>query len=156
MKKWIFESELEKNPAPHRAPVVTRWGAAIKGKREKEYVADLSKRILESNMPILEDGETYFGEEALSIKYTFGFMPAKSWSKKKKEDAFSGRYVLAKPDTDNVAKATTDVLMDVGIILDDQYIVRYDKMEKIYTETPFIRIEITTIPPDEYSKNINS
>lgn len=140
MRVFEFETELEKNAAPHRSPVISRWGGVIKGKRELAYIADLSSKIKEQ----VSDFEP-FGEVPLSISYTFGFMPAKSWTKKKKQEAFDNKWVIAKPDLDNVMKATTDVLMDMNIITDDQYLVHYKDIQKIYTEKPCIKIHIEEI-----------
>lgn len=141
MRVFEFETELENNVAPHRAPVVTRWGGVLKGKRELAYIADLSQKIKNQ----VDINFEPFGEVPLSISYTFGFMPAKSWTKKKKKEAFDNKWVVAKPDLDNVMKSTTDVLMDTHIITDDQYLVHYKNIQKIYTEKPYIKIHIEEI-----------
>ena len=139
-RNWHFSTELEANPAPHRAPTVNRWGTAYKGKRETAYINDLSSKIKDS----LEDGFKRFGEVPLQVSYTFGYMPAKSWTKKKKNEAFENKWMIAKPDIDNVLKSTSDVLMQ-DIITDDQWFVNYKNIQMIYTDKPFIEIDITEI-----------
>jgi len=139
--KWEFKCYLNENPAPHRTPTVNRWGTAYKGKRETAYIKDLSEKIKEK----YDLDEPMFGKEPIQISYEFGFMPAKSWSKKKKADAFDGIYRYDKPDLDNIMKSTTDILMKNNIITDDQYIVKYGDVIKIFTEKPQLKISIQTI-----------
>lgn len=139
-RNWHFSTELEANPAPHRNVVTTRWGTAYKGKRETAYINDLSSKIKDS----LEDDFERFGEVPLQVSYTFGYMPAKSWTKKKKNEAFENKWMIAKPDIDNVLKSTSDVLMQ-DIITDDQWFVNYKNIQMIYTDKPFIEIDITEI-----------
>lgn len=140
VKQWHFATELEANPAPHRNLTTTRWGTAYKGKRETAYINDLSKKIKDS----LDDDFERFGEVPLQVSYTFGYMPAKSWSKKKKQEAFDNKWMIAKPDVDNVLKSTSDVLMQ-DIITDDQWFVNYKDIKMIYTKTPLIQIDIKEI-----------
>lgn len=139
--KWEFECYLNDNPVPHRTPTINRWGTAYKGKRETAYIKDLSEKIKEQ----YDLDKAMFGEEPIQISYEFGFMPAKSWSKKKKADAFDGIYRYDKPDLDNIMKSTTDILMKNNIITDDQYIVKYGDVIKIFTEKPQLKISIQTI-----------
>jgi len=140
VKQWHFATELEINPVPHRNVTVTRWGTAYKGKRETAYINDLSKKIKDS----LDDDFERFGEVPLQVSYTFGYMPAKSWSKKKKQEAFDNKWMIAKPDIDNVLKSTSDILMQ-DIITDDQWFVNYKDIKMIYTKTPLIQIDIKEI-----------
>lgn len=142
-KSVDFDITLEKNPAPHRNVSTNRWGTAYKGKRELAYIKDLSTKMNDKlmdnkNLPIFE-------ETLISVSYTFGYMPAKSWTKKKKKEAFDNIYMSNTPDISNVIKSTDDILMLSKVIDDDQWIVRYDKVEMIYTEKPCIKIHIEEI-----------
>jgi len=110
------------------------------GKRETAYINDLSKKIKDT----LYDNFERLGEVRLQVSYTFGYMPAKSWSKKKKQEAFDNKWMIAKPDVDNVLKSTSDVLMK-DIITDDQWFVNYKDIKMIYTKTPLIQIDIKEI-----------
>jgi len=49
------------------------------------------------------------------------------------------------PDISNVIKSTDDILMLSQIIDDDQWIVEYKDVKMIYTQTPFIQIDIKEI-----------
>ena len=133
---------LETNPVPHRTPTVNRWGTAYKGKRELAYIKDLSTKL---NKEVENESLPLFKETPISVSYTFGYMPAKSWTKKKKKAAFEGIYMSNKPDISNVIKSTDDILMLSQIIDDDQWIVEYKEVKMIYTDKPFIEIDITEI-----------
>ena len=140
-KKKTFSGTyfLETNPAPHRTPTVTRWGT-YKGKREQAYIDELSA-LIKKDLP--EDFER-FGEYPIKLSYVFGYMPAKSWSKAKKADAFSNKFMVQKPDIDNVMKSTSDVLMQ-DLITDDKWVVHYEDVKMIYTEKPMVSFTIEEI-----------
>ena len=69
---------------------------------------------------------------ALQLNLLF-FMPIpKSISKKKREQL---KYVIKKPDVDNLAKAVMDAMNNAGIWEDDSQISRLDVL-KVYGEEP--------------------
>lgn len=142
MKEFVFETELEKNPSPHRTPTITRWGT-YKGKNELFYIKDLGDKL--NSFLSKEEDLPIFDEKPVEISYVFGFMPAKSWTKKKKTEAFDGKWMYRKPDISNIIKSTDDIVMGSKVIGDDQYIVKYGDVEKIYTEKPYIKIKVKEI-----------
>lgn len=133
---------LEINPVPHRTPTVNRWGTAYKGKRELAYIKDLSTKL---NKELENESLPLFQNTPISVSYIFGYMPAKSWTKKKKQEAFDNVYMFKTPDISNVIKSTDDILMLSQIIDDDQWIVEYKDIKMIYTKTPLIQIDIKEI-----------
>jgi len=145
MKEFVFETELAKNPSPHRTPTVTRWGT-YKGKNELFYIGDLGSRIdnflQDEDLPIFDD-------VPVEVSYEFGFMPAKSWTKKRKIIAFLQKWMFSKPDISNIIKSTDDILMKSKVFGDDQYIVSYRDVRKVYTEKPSIKIIVREIKLEE-------
>jgi Holliday junction resolvase RusA-like endonuclease len=71
---------------------------------------------------------------ALTIKF---YMPIpKSWSKKKKEQALKREiYPTGKPDIDNLIKLIKDSFNQI-VWRDDSLVVKYNSIEKLYSETP--------------------
>jgi len=141
-KKFNFSTTLNDNPVPHRNVTVTRWGTAYKGKRELAYIKDLSTRL---NEKVKDTDLPIFQNTPISVSYIFGYMPAKSWTKKKKQEAFDNVYMFKTPDISNVIKSTDDILMLSQIIDDDKWIVEYKDVKMIYTKTPSIQIDIKEI-----------
>lgn len=141
-KDFVRSFNLEDNPVPHRTPTVTRFGNVYKGKRELAYIKDLSAKL---DIEVKNEDLPLFKETPVSVSYIFGYMPAKSWTKNKKNAALEGVYMSNKPDISNVIKSTDDILMLSKIIDDDQWIVNYKDIKMIYTEKPFIKIEVTEI-----------
>lgn len=141
-KSFNFSTILNNNPVPHRNVTVTRWGTAYKGKRELAYIEDLSTKL---NEKVKNANSPIFQNKPVSVSYVFGYMPAKSWSKKKKQEAFDGIYMFNTPDISNVIKSTDDILMLSKIIDDDKWIVEYKDVKMIYTEKPSIQIDIKEI-----------
>lgn len=64
-----------------------------------------------------------------------------SWSAKKRDSALAGVIrPTGRPDWDNVAKSGLDALNGI-VFLDDSQIVKA-AVEKLYSETPMLRIEV--------------
>ena len=145
-KEFVCSFNLENNPVPHRTPTVTRFGNVYKGKRELAYIKDLSAKIddflKDEDLPIFDD-------VPVEVSYEFGFMPAKSWTKKRKIIAFLQKWMFSKPDISNIIKSTDDILMKSKVFSDDQYIVSYRDVRKVYTEKPSIRIIVREIKLEE-------
>lgn len=71
----------------------------------------------------LDQGGIYFGEQPLEANIRFIFPIAKSWSKKKKQDAIEGKTkMVARPDLDNLVKSILDSLNGVSYKDDGQVI----------------------------------
>lgn len=139
--KFLFESELASNPAPHNQSRYNRYGVVYKSKREKAYITELEIR-LRRQIHMNQEFERY-GAEPIRVDYLFGFVPPKSWSKKKRLQALNCEiYPTSQQigDWDNLCKSTQDRL-NALIIEDDRYIVD-GHGRKIYTEKPYLRIEI--------------
>ena len=73
-----------------------------------------------------------FEDQFISIKILFKFEVPKSYSKKKREDALSGKLFPTKCDLDNIVKSITDGLNGKAYA-DDRYIYSIEAI-KVYTE----------------------
>ncbi|MFT8543674.1 MAG: RusA family crossover junction endodeoxyribonuclease [Leuconostoc falkenbergense] len=144
MTKFIFESELVFNPAPHNQSNFNKFGQVYKGKREFAYITELQKRL---KVQIMRDKSfKKYGEVPIKVDYIFGFAPTKSWSKKKIQRALSHEIYPTeqnKGDWDNLTKSTQDRLNKL-IIADDRFIVD-GRARKIFTPKPYLRIEIEEV-----------
>lgn len=140
--KFIFETELSKDPAPHnQSSFNARTKQVFKSPKEKAYIHELELRL---RAQIIKDKAFMkYGETPIKVDYVFGFEPARSWSKKRKTQALNREIYPTeqnKGDWDNLTKATQDRLNDL-VITDDRFIVD-GRARKIYTEKPYLRIEI--------------
>lgn len=139
--KFVFESELASNPVPHNQSRYNRYGIVYKSKREKAYITELEYRL--TNFIHSKRGFETISGVPIRVDYLFGFVPPKSWSKKKRLQALNCEiYPTSQQigDWDNLCKSTQDRL-NALIIEDDRYIVD-GHGRKIYTEKPYLRIEI--------------
>lgn len=83
---------------------------------------------------------------ALAMKLLIFLEPPKSWSKKRKDYAYTGFiYPTSKPDADNICKSISDALNDI-VYTDDSQIVDYI-ISKRYSEEPRVEIEIIELYP---------
>lgn len=141
---FYFETELTVNPAPHnQSNFNPRTRQVFKGAKEKAYIADLEVRI---RAKINRSKFKKFGPQPIKVDYIFGFMPPKSWSKKKKLSALNREIYPTSSqlgDWDNLCKSTQDRL-NALIIEDDRFIVD-GRGRKIYTEKPYLKIEIEEV-----------
>lgn len=81
---------------------------------------EFEKKVREA---YLNQGGIYFGDKPLEVHITFIFPIAKSWSKKKREDALHGRLKMtSRPDTDNLSKSVMDSLNGIAYKDDSQII----------------------------------
>lgn len=140
--KFIFESELSKDPAPHnQSSFNRRTGNVFKKPKERAYITELELRL--RAQIVKNKAFKRYGETPIRVDYVFGFKPADSWSKKKKQQALNREIYPTeqnKGDWDNLTKSTQDRLNGL-IITDDRFIVD-GRARKIYTEKPYLRIEI--------------
>lgn len=68
----------------------------------------------------------------------------KSWSKVKRADALNHRIdPITKPDTDNILKGIKDALK--GIFWNDDAQVVDDRIQKIYSDSPRVEVEVIEI-----------
>lgn len=81
-----------------------------------------------------------FYEGYLKVKLVFAFIPPKSWSKKKQNEALEGIIRPTKSDIDNYIKACLDSLNRVAYE-DDRYIFSVEAVKK-YDTKEYIEIEI--------------
>ena len=82
-----------------------------------------------------------FEDKFISVKILFKFSVPKSYSKKKREDALSGKLFPTKCDLDNIVKSITDGLNGKAYA-DDRYIYSIEAT-KIYTDgEPEVIVEI--------------
>ncbi|WP_061515058.1 RusA family crossover junction endodeoxyribonuclease [Leuconostoc mesenteroides] len=139
-----FETELTVNPAPHnQSNFNPRTRRVFKGVKEKAYIADLEVRL---RAKINRSKFKKFGPQPIKVDYVFGFMPPQSWSKKKKLSAINSEIYPTSSqlgDWDNLCKSTQDRL-NALIIEDDRFIVD-GRGRKIYTEKPYLKIEIEEV-----------
>lgn len=69
-----------------------------------------------------------------------------SWSKRKRAEAEAGAlWPAKKPDLSNVQKAVEDALNGVAYG-DDSQIVRYGRLEKVYSLRPGVTVEVRSVP----------
>ena len=93
---------------------------------------------------------TYDGEGPIegpvAVHFRFYFMPPKSWSKKKRQDALEGKIrptsKTREGDSSNILKNCEDILMPT-VIKDDSLIVDSSQSKHYDTEE---RVEITVVP----------
>lgn len=141
---FSFETELTVNPAPHnQSNFNPRTRQVFKGIKEKAYIAELSVRL---RAKINRSNFKKFGKQPIKVDYIFGFMPPDSWSKKKKLSALNHEIYPTSSqlgDWDNLCKSTQDRL-NALIIEDDRFIVD-GRGRKIYTEKPYLKIEIEEV-----------
>ena len=82
-----------------------------------------------------------FEDQFINIKILFKFEVPKSYSKKKREDALSGKLFPTKCDLDNIVKSITDGLNGKAYA-DDRYIYSIEAI-KVYTDgEPEVIVEI--------------
>lgn len=142
--RFEFETELVNPIASHNQSRYNRYGQVYKSKREYAYIHELEYRLT-AYIKQLGNFEKY-GEVPIKVDYIFGFAPTKSWSKKKIQSALSHEIYPTeqnKGDWDNLCKSTQDRL-NALIIEDDRFIVD-GRGRKIYTEKPYLKIEIEEV-----------
>lgn len=140
---FYFETELSVNPAPHNQSNFNKFGKVYKSKQEKAYIEDLAIRL---KSKLNRSNFKRFGQQPIRVDYVFGFMPPKSWSKKKKLSAINSEIYPTSSqlgDWDNLCKSTQDRL-NALIIEDDRFIVD-GRGRKIYTQKPYLKIEIEEV-----------
>lgn len=104
--------------------------------------ADYETLVRFSFMQQVLDAYVIQGEVKATIKSYFPI--PKSTSKKKKLDMINGCiHPVKKPDTDNIAKIILDSLNSIAY-RDDSQVVEL-KVEKHYSESPRVEVEITEI-----------
>ena len=80
----------------------------------------------------------------LEMEITFSFLPPKSWSQKKKDEAIEGGVShCSKPDLDNLIKAIKDALNN--IVYEDDRLICKVKAFKKYAKENSIYIEVDKI-----------
>jgi Holliday junction resolvase RusA-like endonuclease len=93
-------------------------------------VADEAMRAMGSSEPL---------ETPIQLQMTAYYPIAKSWSKKKRQQALDGElYPMCKPDLDNVLKAVLDAMNGI-VYVDDAQVVNF-VVSKRYSDDP--RIEV--------------
>lgn len=130
--------QLVANPAPHNQSKTNRYGGVYKSKREIAYITELEEQINKLHI------QERYTEQYLTVRYTFGIKPPKSWSIKKTNQALNGTIMPTNKtigDIDNIVKSTQDVLMRTNIIDDDSNVVALSA-NKIYSPEPFVQIEV--------------
>lgn len=134
---------LVANPAPHNQSKTNRYGGVYKSKRELVYITELEEQINKLHI------QERYTEQYLTVRYTFGIKPPKSWSIKKAKQALNGTIMPTNKtigDIDNIIKATQDVLMKTELIDDDSNIINLSA-NKIYSPEPFVQIEVQQYEP---------
>jgi Holliday junction resolvase RusA-like endonuclease len=121
--------DLRPTPAPR--PRITRWGAYNDPKytAHKKQISEIAKRFFKEPM-----------QGALRMGILFQFKKTKSWTKKKKREAY---WHTQKPDADNLAKTVKDALNQIAY-KDDSQICDLDVV-KIWGDTNKIVIELEEI-----------
>ncbi|WP_257875533.1 RusA family crossover junction endodeoxyribonuclease [Leuconostoc citreum] len=141
---------LVNNPAPHNQSKTNRYGGVYKSKRELAYITELETAINELHI------QERYTEQYLTVCYTFGIKPPKSWSIKKTNQALNGTIMPTNKnvgDVDNIVKSTQDVLMRTNIIDDDSNIVNLSAT-KIYSPEPFVQIEVQQYEPEPITRTL--
>lgn len=78
-----------------------------------------------------------------------------SWSRKKHEDALSGRLMpTTKPDIDNVVKAVFDAIN--GVVWRDDVQVVQLRLTKAYARVPGVRVQVSEISPKVSTQSLDS
>lgn len=142
--KFVFESELINPIASHNQSNFNRFGQVYKSKKERLYIKELNDKLEE--LILKDENFERFGPVPIKVKYTFGFMPPKSWSKKKRLQALNGDISPTSHqigDWDNLCKSTQDRL-NALIIEDDRYIVEGHAL-KSYMPCSYIKIEVEEV-----------
>ena len=81
---------------------------------------------------------------AIHLRIQAHFPIAESWSKKKKEEAITGRLKCTKkPDADNIAKVVSDALN--GVLFADDSAVTYLIVTKGYSNEPRVEVHVEAI-----------
>lgn len=134
---------LTVSPSPHNQSKTNRYGGVYKSKREIAYITELEQAINKLHI------QERYTEQYLTVRYTFGIKPPKSWSIKKTTQALEQTILPTNKtigDIDNIVKSTQDVLMRTNIIDDDSNIVNLSAI-KIYSPEPFVQIEVQQYEP---------
>ena len=93
-------------------------------------------------------GDNYFfDKEFIKIKVVAKFAIPQSYSKKKREDALSGKLFPTKCDLDNIVKSITDGLNGKAYA-DDRYIYKIEA-EKIFTDKDETIVEISSAKKED-------
>ncbi len=127
MRSEVLIYDLRPIPAPR--PRVTRWGTY----NDPKYTAykDTIKSLTKMGKPF--DG-------AIRMTILFQFAKTKSWSKKKKANAY---WHTQRPDTDNLTKGIQDALNGIAY-KDDSQICDLDVV-KIWGDCDKIVVEMNEI-----------
>ena len=129
--------QLEIRPTPHQSVRMTRSGHSYQPKKIVDYknaIIEMVREQLPDHFSIIPKGTPIH-----ITKLHYQFEIPKSWSKKKKAEAY---WMTSRPDLhDNLNKALFDALE--GIIWEaDHNVVRLDNLQKYYGQTNQINIEI--------------
>ena len=90
-------------------------------------------------------GDNYFfDKEFIKIKVIAKFQIPQSYSKKKREDALSGKLFPTKCDLDNIVKSITDGLNGKAYA-DDRYIYSIEAIKFIYIFKFIVKLIIFTV-----------
>lgn len=137
--------KLDIDPRPKGRPKFRRIGNGVSTYTPAETVRyeNEIRRAVSNWGPLIE--------EPVKVRMMFSFVPPKSWSNKKRQQAISGEIAhTKKPDLDNLVKAVLDGMIpskkdpDGGILKDDNLITTLS-VGKQYSETPGIIIELETL-----------
>ena len=119
-------------------PVVTRHGTYTP-KESREYELLIAKSFCEAMFHAYAPG-AWLMDGTYTVRIAAHYPVPKSWSKKKKLEAFAGALVPGKPDLDNVIKSVLDGLN--GVCFRDDKQVSKIEAEKHYSATETGHVDI--------------
>ena len=111
----------------------TSTGRAFTTNKTRDFEETLKWEYIKNN------GKNY-GENFIEVELIFAFIPPKSWSKKKINEALEGHIRPTKSDIDNYIKSVLDSLNTVAYT-DDRYVYKVSAIKKYDTED-YIEINI--------------
>lgn len=126
----MLELQLPGIPISAARPRVTRRGFAFDPKAGEKKLA---------RAKIAADWKQEILKEPLALELSF-FMPIPKSASKRKKEALLGTPHIIKPDCDNLAKFTLDVLSD--IVYSDDSCVFDLRINKTYSDEPKTVIKI--------------
>jgi len=127
MSSKVFVYDIRPMPSPR--PRVTRWGT-YNDPKYTEY-KDAIKALTKIDKPL---------EGAIKMSILFQFKKTKSWTKKRKREAY---WHTQRPDTDNLTKGVQDALNEIAY-KDDSQICDLDVV-KIWGDVNKIIVELEEI-----------
>jgi len=147
----MIEFTVYGNPVPWKSHSHSKWGGGYSDPKQREYKEIVGFEAVKANR--------VKGRNGYYLKFKVGLKPEnfplkltlkvyrsipKSWSKKKKEQALSGKIrPTTRPDNTNYQKIIEDGMTSI-LYRDDSQIV-CNVTEKYYSDNPRVEVKIEVI-----------